>query len=102
MACVNAESVDGQLPESTPHEKGLKIPRESDSNCKSGEAKTAKNITSKRESIALRSASMMKTHEKGENGDLIHRDIDEWIPTGTCAICAGVEQETEPPEDRFE
>lgn len=40
------------------------------------------------------------THELDELGELIHVDIDEWIPTGTCAICAGVAQETEPPEER--
>lgn len=39
-------------------------------------------------------------HELDENGDLIHRDIDEWIPTGTCAICTDHEQETKPPEER--
>ncbi|WLV27498.1 hypothetical protein [Pseudomonas phage Hadban] len=40
------------------------------------------------------------THEVDENGDVLHVDIDPFIPTGTCAICAGVEQETEPPEER--
>lgn len=39
-------------------------------------------------------------HELDEQGEQIHVDIDEWIPTGTCAICAGAEQETLAPEDR--
>lgn len=39
-------------------------------------------------------------HELDEAGQPIHVDIDPFIPTGTCAICAGVEQETEAPEDR--
>lgn len=40
------------------------------------------------------------THELDELGGPIHVDIDPFIPTGTCAHCAGVNQETEPPEDR--
>jgi len=39
-------------------------------------------------------------HELDESGQPLHVDIDPFIPTGICAICAGVEQETEPPEDR--
>lgn len=39
-------------------------------------------------------------HELDENGELIHVDIDPFIPTGTCAICADIPQETEPPEER--
>lgn len=39
-------------------------------------------------------------HELDENGEQIHVDIDPFIPTGTCAICADVEQETLPPEER--
>lgn len=39
-------------------------------------------------------------HPIDEAGDPVHEDIDPFIPTGTCAHCAGVEQETEPPEDR--
>ena len=39
-------------------------------------------------------------HELDENGEQIHVDIDPFIPTGSCAICAGVEQETLPPEER--
>ena len=39
-------------------------------------------------------------HELDENGALIHVDIDPFIPTGTCAICADVPQETKPPEER--
>jgi hypothetical protein len=36
----------------------------------------------------------MTTHD-GE-----HVDIDPFIPTGICALCADVPQETEAPEDR--
>lgn len=43
-------------------------------------------------------SSMM--HEMDELGEPIHVDVDPFIPTGTCAICAGVPQETEPPEER--
>lgn len=39
-------------------------------------------------------------HELDEQGEPIHVDVDPFIPTGTCAICADVPQETEPPEDR--
>lgn len=39
-------------------------------------------------------------HEIDELGEPIHVDIDPFIPTGTCAICAGVEQEDLPPEER--
>lgn len=39
-------------------------------------------------------------HELDETGQPIHIDVDEWIPTGECAICAGSAQETEAPEDR--
>lgn len=42
------------------------------------------------------------THELDGLGELIHMDIDPFIPTGTCAICAGVEQETEAPEHRVQ
>lgn len=40
------------------------------------------------------------THELDDTGEPIHVDIDPFIPTGACAICANVEQETEAPEDR--
>lgn len=40
------------------------------------------------------------THELDQQGEKIHVDIDPFIPTGTCAVCAGMPQETEPPEDR--
>ena len=43
-------------------------------------------------------SSMM--HELDEQGEPVHVDVDPFIPTGTCAICAGVEQETEAPEER--
>lgn len=36
-------------------------------------------------------------HHAGE-----HVDIDPFIPTGICALCADIPQETEPPEDRAE
>lgn len=39
-------------------------------------------------------------HDTDQRGELIHVDIDPFIPTGMCAICAGVEQETRAPEDR--
>lgn len=39
-------------------------------------------------------------HELDENGDVLHVDIDPFIPTGICAICAGEEQEELPPESR--
>ena len=41
-------------------------------------------------------------HELDEDGQPIHVDIDPFIPTGVCAICAHVPQETEAPEDRTE
>lgn len=40
------------------------------------------------------------THELDEQGEPIHVDVDPFIPTGTCAICAGVDQEELPPEER--
>lgn len=40
------------------------------------------------------------THELDDNGEIIHVDVDPFIPTGICAICADTPQETEPPEDR--
>lgn len=39
-------------------------------------------------------------HALDELGEPVHVDVDPFIPTGTCAFCAGVEQETEPPEER--
>ena len=36
-------------------------------------------------------SSMM--HELDEQGEPVHVDVDPFIPTGSCAICAGVEQE---------
>lgn len=39
-------------------------------------------------------------HELDETGEPIHVDVDEWIPTGMCAICTGAAQETEPPGHR--
>lgn len=39
-------------------------------------------------------------HPLDESGEIVHVDIDPFIPTGTCAICANVEQETEAPEGR--
>lgn len=39
-------------------------------------------------------------HELDEHDEPIHVDIDPFLPTGTCAICVNVEQETLPPEDR--
>lgn len=39
-------------------------------------------------------------HELDEQGEVIHIDVDPFIPTGICAICAGVEPETLAPEDR--
>lgn len=39
-------------------------------------------------------------HELDANGEPIHVDVDQFIPTGFCAICKDVPQETEPPEDR--
>jgi hypothetical protein len=35
-----------------------------------------------------------------KNHDGEHVDIDPFIPTGICALCADVPQETEAPEDR--
>lgn len=32
-------------------------------------------------------------HELDEQGEPVHVDVDPFIPTGSCAICAGVEQE---------
>lgn len=43
-------------------------------------------------------SSMM--HDLDELGEPIHVDIDPFIPTGTCAICKDVPQETIPPEER--
>lgn len=40
------------------------------------------------------------SHEIDELGEPIHVDVDPFIPTGTCAICAVVDQESKPPEDR--
>lgn len=37
-------------------------------------------------------------HEPDVAGQPIHIDIDPFIPTGICAICAGAELDT--PEDR--
>lgn len=39
-------------------------------------------------------------HPIDELGEQIHVDVDPFIPTGTCAICAGINQETKPPEKR--
>ena len=39
-------------------------------------------------------------HELDENGELLHVDIDPFIPTGFCAVCTEHEQETKPPEER--
>lgn len=39
-------------------------------------------------------------HPIDDLGEPIHEDIDPFIPTGTCAHCADVAQETKPPEDR--
>lgn len=39
-------------------------------------------------------------HELDEFRQPIHVDIDPYIPTGTCAICADMPQETEAPENR--
>lgn len=39
-------------------------------------------------------------HDLDSNGLPVHVDIDPFIPTGVCAICAHVPQETEAPEDR--
>lgn len=39
-------------------------------------------------------------HELDENGEIVHVDIDPFIPTGICAICVGVEQEKLSPEER--
>lgn len=39
-------------------------------------------------------------HEVTHTGDCV--DIDPFIPTGICALCADVEQDTLPPEDRPE
>lgn len=39
-------------------------------------------------------------HEFDENGDVIHIDVDPFIPTGICAICKGKDTDTIPPEDR--
>lgn len=39
-------------------------------------------------------------HELDETGQPVHIDIDPFIPTGVCALCADVPQETEAPEDR--
>lgn len=40
------------------------------------------------------------THELDEHGEPIHVDVDEFIPTGICAVCSNTVQETDPPEDR--
>ena len=40
------------------------------------------------------------THELDEQGEMIHVDIDPFIPTGSCALCVEVERETKPPEKR--
>lgn len=40
------------------------------------------------------------THELDDNGELVHVDIDPFIPTGFCAVCTGHDQETKPPEER--
>lgn len=39
-------------------------------------------------------------HEFDSAGEPLHVDVDPFIPTGICAICTGVEYETEAPEDR--
>ena len=39
-------------------------------------------------------------HKLDTSGEPIHVDIDPFIPTGVCAICAGVDQESKPPEER--
>lgn len=39
-------------------------------------------------------------HRIDETGQPIHVDIDPYLPTGICAICEGVPQETQAPEDR--
>lgn len=39
-------------------------------------------------------------HALDDQGAQIHEDIDPFIPTGICAYCAEVEQETEAPEER--
>lgn len=39
-------------------------------------------------------------HRIDENGQPAHVDIDPFLPTGICAICEGVPQETQAPEDR--
>lgn len=41
-----------------------------------------------------------EAHPIDESGEPVHQDIDPFIPTGTCAICAGVEREELPPEAR--
>lgn len=40
------------------------------------------------------------THELDDAGQPVHVDIDPFIPTGRCAICAGIPQETVEPENR--
>lgn len=40
------------------------------------------------------------THELDDNGEIIHVDVDPFIPTGICSICADTPQETMPPEER--
>jgi hypothetical protein len=39
-------------------------------------------------------------HVTDGTGTPIHIDVDPFIPTGICAICTGIESETEAPEDR--
>ena len=39
-------------------------------------------------------------HQLDELFEPIHIDIDPFIPTGKCAICSNVPQETLAPEDR--
>ncbi|MDQ0678108.1 hypothetical protein QFZ30_001490 [Arthrobacter pascens] len=42
----------------------------------------------------------MMTHELDDNGQPTHVDIDPFIPTGICAICAETPRERLAPEDR--
>ena len=39
-------------------------------------------------------------HELDETGQPIHEDVDPFIPTGICALCVNMPQETEAPEER--
>lgn len=39
-------------------------------------------------------------HELDEAGEPVHVDIDPFIATGICAICADTPQDTVPPEGR--